>query len=133
MFNYLNSLEQNTQKYSFYIKILTNNLPTMQNLNIRYPYLYTTNNCSRCNITEDTLHILLCSKNNLNIQHTFLNIIDQTINQLQISSISSSTLFNLIFQPMLNSNNSYFNNIIPILLGIYSTTSFQNIQNLTKK
>ena len=34
---------------------------------------------------------------------------------------------------MLNSNNSYFNNIIPILLRIYSTTSFQNIQNLTKK
>ena len=46
MFKILNSLKNNSQKYSFRIKILTNNLPTMQNLNIRYLYLYTTSNCT---------------------------------------------------------------------------------------
>ena len=46
IFKILNSLKNNSQKYSFHIKILTNNLPTMQNLNIRYPYLYITLNCT---------------------------------------------------------------------------------------
>jgi len=58
-FKIINSLKNNLQKYSFCTKILTNNLPTMQNLNIRYPHLYTTSNCSRCSHTEDSLHLLL--------------------------------------------------------------------------
>jgi RNase H len=66
-FKLLNLLEYNSHKYSFYIKILTNNLPTMQNLNIRYPNLYTTNKCCKCPLIEDSLHILLCSKNTENI------------------------------------------------------------------
>ena len=77
MFKILNSLKNNSQKYSFHIKILTNNLPTMQNLNIRYPYLYTTSNCIQCLNTENTKHILLFKKNNSNIYQSLINIIKE--------------------------------------------------------
>ena len=66
-FKIINSLENNLQKYSFRIKILTNNLPTMQILNIHYSHLYTTLNCSHCSHTEDPLHLFLCSKNEVDI------------------------------------------------------------------
>ncbi|CAG8769062.1 4098_t:CDS:1, partial [Ambispora leptoticha] len=43
-FEILNSIAHNPSKYTFRTKILTDNLPTMENLNIRYPYLYPTPN-----------------------------------------------------------------------------------------
>src|SRR5260364_62136 len=95
-FKILKYLEYNSSLYSFYIKILTNNLPTMQNLNIRYPNLYTTNQCCKCSSIEDTLHILLCSKNTENIQQSLTNIINNTLQQSQLVSISDITLLNTL-------------------------------------
>src|SRR5205814_1273467 len=66
-FKILKSLEHNSQKYSFRIKILTNSLPTMENLNIHYSYLYTTSTCTQCSNIENILHLILCSNNNINI------------------------------------------------------------------
>ena len=44
-----NSLSLNTTLYSFCFKILLNNLPTMDNLNIRLPHLFLIPNCTYCN------------------------------------------------------------------------------------
>ena len=61
-FDILNTLEHNHSKYSFRIKMLTNNLPTMENLYICYPYLYPTSKCSRCSDNEDTTYTSLFKK-----------------------------------------------------------------------
>src|ERR1051326_9136051 len=96
MFKILNSQKNNSLKYSFRTKILTNNLPTMQNLNIRYPYLYTTSNCTQCLNTENTLHILVCKKNNPNIHQSLINIINNLFNSLKITTITASNLLNIL-------------------------------------
>src|SRR6185295_7011717 len=54
--NIINSLNNDQKFYSFRLKIINNNLPTMQNLNIRYPLLYTTPNCVHCQLIEDIPH-----------------------------------------------------------------------------
>src|SRR6185295_10143084 len=41
----INSLNDNQKFYTFQLKIINNNLPTMQNLNLQYSLLYTTPNC----------------------------------------------------------------------------------------
>ncbi|KAF0524608.1 hypothetical protein F8M41_015137 [Gigaspora margarita] len=68
----------------------------MQNFNIRYPNLYTTNQRCKCSSIEDTLHILLCSKNTENIQQSLTNIINNTLQQSQLISISDITLLNTL-------------------------------------
>src|SRR5437868_6451711 len=105
MFKTLNSLEHNSQKYNFHIKILTNNLLTMQNLNIYYPYLYTTSNYTQCLIIENTIHILFCTKNNPNIQQSLTYIIHNTLISLKISTITAYTLLNILLNFTLNSSN----------------------------
>ena len=132
-FKILNSLENNSHKYSFYIKILTNNLPTMQNLNIRYPNLYTTNKCCKCPLTEDSLHILLCSKNTEDIQQSLINITTNTLQQLQLTSIQPSLLLDMLSLPTPNSSNIQYNSLIPTILGIYPRLTYQNIKTITKK
>jgi hypothetical protein len=132
-FKFLNSLEYDSHKYSFYIKILTNNLPTMQNLNVRYPNLYTTNKCCKCPLIEDSLHILLCSKNTENIQQSLINITTNTLQQLQITSIQPTTLLNTLQLSANNLSNMQYNSLIPTILGIYPKTIFQNTKTLTKK
>src|SRR6201988_3034339 len=131
-FKLLNFLEYNSHKYSFYIKILTNNLPTMQNLNIRYPNLYTMNKCCKCPLTEDSLHILLCPKNTENIQQSLINITTNTFQQLQITSIQPITLLNTLLLPTNNSPNTQYTPLIPQIFGIYSKTIHQNTKTLTK-
>jgi len=133
MFKTLNSLEHNSQLYSFRIKILTNNLPTMQNLNIRYPYLYTTSICCQCPNVEDTLYILICTKNTINIQQALLNIINNTLTTLNISSISSTILLNILLHFTLNTTNLQYHHILNLLVGTISSTTFNNIKILTKK
>ena len=132
-FKILNTLENNSHKYSFYIKILANNLPTMQNLNIRYPNLYTTNKCCKCPQIEDSLHLLLCSKNTGNIQQSLINITTNTLQQLHITSIQPTLLLNTLSLPTTNSLNTQYNSLIPIILGIYPRTIYQNIKTLLKK
>ena len=132
-FKILKSLEYNSSLYPFYIKILTNNLPTMQNLNICYPNLYTTNQCCKCSSIEDTLHILLCSKNTENIQQSLTNIINNTLQQSQLISISDITLLNTLSLLSTNSTNIQYNFLIPTILGIYSKPTYHNTKILLKK
>ena len=105
----------------------------MQNLNIRYPNLYTTNKCCKCPLTEDSLHILLCSKNTESIQQSLINITTDTFQQLQITSIQPITLLNTLLLPTNNSPNTQYNSLIPTILGIYSKTIYQNTKTLIKK
>ena len=131
-FKIINSLEYDSSKYSFYIKILTNNLPTMQNLNIRYPSLYTTNKCCKCSLIEDTLHILLCSKNTETIQQSLINITNNTLHQLQLN-IPSTILLNSLLLITTNSPNIQPDLLLPTILGIFSKSIYQNIKTLLNK
>ena len=105
----------------------------MQNLNIRYPNLYTTNQYCKCSSIEDTLHILLCSKNTKNIQQSLTNIINNTLQQSQLISISDITLLNTLSLLSTNSTNIQYNFLIPTILGIYSKPTYHNTKILLKK
>ena len=105
----------------------------MQNLNIRYPNLYTTNKCCKCPLIEDSLHILLCSKNSINIQQSLINIATNTLQQLQLTSIQPITLLNILSLSTNNSSNIQYNSLIPTILGIYPKTIYQNTKTLLKK
>ena len=105
----------------------------MQNLNIRYPNLYTTNKCCKCPQIEDSLHLLLCSKNTGNIQQSLINITTNTLQQLHITFIQPTLLLNTLSLPTTNSLNTQYNSLIPIILGIYPRTIYQNIKTLLKK
>src|SRR6185295_5757027 len=58
----------------------------MQNLNLRYPLLYTTPNCIYYQTPEDILHLFTCSKQKYNLQQTLQSLISNTAQQLNISS-----------------------------------------------
>ena len=133
IFKTISSLEDNLQKYSFRIKILTNNLPTMQNLNICYPYLYTTSNCSRCTNTEDVLHLFLCSSNTTNISQSLENIIHNTLLSFQITNITSTTLLNILLKFTLYSSNPQYKYILHAITGTYSLSIYDNIKTLINK
>ena len=105
----------------------------MQNLNIRYPFLYTTSTCSRCLTTEDTIHLILCSNNNTNIKQSLINITQQTITFLKISNTSALTLLNIILNSTLNSPNLQYQPIIYSIIGIFSTPIYNNIKALLHK
>jgi len=133
MFKILNSLEHNSQIYTFHIKILTNNLLTMQNLSIRYPHLYTTSNCTQCLTTEDIAHILLCTKNTPNIQQSLIDIINNTLTSLKISTITAQTLLNILLHFTLNTSNSQYHYILLSITGTFPLTIYTNIKNILQK
>src|SRR5260363_370017 len=132
-FDILNTLEHNYSKYSFRIKMLTNNLPTIENLHIRYPYLYPTSKCSRCSDNEDTIHILFCLNNNNNIQQSITNIITNTLTFLKITTLSPTTILNILLHSTLNSPNPQFNSFLYYIIGIFLSNIFENIKLLTAK
>ena len=104
----------------------------MQNLNIRYPSLYTTNKCCKCSLIEDTLHILLCSKNMETIQQSLINITNNTLHQLQLN-IPSTILLNSLLLITTNSPNIQPDLLLPTILGIFSKSIYQNIKTLLNK
>ena len=105
----------------------------MQNLNIRYLYLYTTSTCTRCSNIEDTLHLILCSKNNINIQQSLIDIIQQTLISLNIFNISATNLLNTLINFILNSSNSLYSLIIYAITRTFTTTTYNNIKLLIQK
>src|SRR5439155_16066987 len=77
--NIINSQNDNPKLYSFRNKIILNNLPTMANLNTRYPNLYLTPNCAFCNQYENTYHILSCTLHSINLYEILHNQITNTL------------------------------------------------------
>jgi len=54
---------------AFNVKLLNNELPTLEKLRDRFPSVYRNNYCVRCNMTkEDQVHVLTCPKNIIDIQ-----------------------------------------------------------------
>ena len=105
----------------------------MENLHIRYPYLYPTSKCCRCSDTEDTLHLLLCSNNNNNIQQSVINIITDTLASLKITTISPLTILNTLLHFTLHTRTPQYNLLLYYIIGIYSSNVFENIKSLTTK
>ena len=82
---------------------------------------------------ENTLHILLYSKNNENIQQSLLNITSNTLNQLEITSTPPITILNTLSQATFDSINLQYNFLLPTILGIYSKPIYYTLKTLLKK
>jgi len=104
-FNILNSQNYNTNIYTLCIKIILDNLPTMINLNIRYPHLYLTPNCVQCNQPENTLHTINCNNTSWQLSNIFKNYIIQTIESLNPNNTQLSQI-QQVQQLFTNTNNS---------------------------
>ena len=132
-FSIINSLEYNPYKYSLRIKIITNNLPTMQNLSIRYPHLYSTPNCTRCQNLENTLHLLTCpstTHNNINI---LTNIISDILLNLKLNQFLKQQTLNILLTPQIYSLNNISLLLFHIIIGYYQLTTFNNLQTIFHK
>ena len=105
----------------------------MQNLNIHYLYLYTTSNRIQCLNTKNTIHILLCKKNNSNIYQSLINIINNSLTSLKIITITASTFLNILLYSTPNSPNPQYDYILFAISGIFILTTITNIKALVQK
>ena len=102
----------------------------MQNLNLRYPLLYTTPNCVHCQTLEDIPHLFTCSKQKYNLQQILQTLISNTTQQLNISSELSDKIYIILSQQTNTSLHSYFLNLIQ---GLFSISQYDNIKILLHK
>ena len=102
----------------------------MQNLNIRYPLLYTTPNCVYCQLTEDIPHLLSCSKQKSNLQQILYNLITNTTQQLNISAEITNTIHTILLHYLNTSPYLYFLNLIQ---GLYPISLYDDIKILLHK
>ncbi|RHZ80449.1 hypothetical protein Glove_136g98 [Diversispora epigaea] len=59
---------KDTRKRAFNVKMLNNELPSLEKLQDRFPLVYHTNICPRCLLEEETQsHIFTCTKNKIDI------------------------------------------------------------------
>ena len=124
----INSLEYNLYKYSLRIKIITNNLSTMQNLSIRYSHLYSTSNCTRCQNFENTLHLFTCpstSHNNINI---LTNIIFDIFLTLKLNQSFTQQILNIFLTPSIYLSNNISLLLFHIIISYYLLTTINNLQ-----
>jgi hypothetical protein len=132
-FNIINSQNSNPSKFSLRIKIILNNLPTMQNLQIRQPHLYPTSNCTRCNQTEDLLHLLTCSKTQINLLLIITLTIEKTTNSLDISTLFLNQILNTFSHFISLHNISLPNFIISSIQGLISNSLLNLVKNILHK
>jgi hypothetical protein len=104
-FTILNSQNYNAKLYTLRIKIILDNLPTMLNLNIRYPHLYLTPNCVQCNQPENISHIISCYKAPWQLPNILKNYINQTIENLNLTNFQPLQI-QQIQQLLINTNNT---------------------------
>ena len=128
-FNIINSYNYNFYLYTTYLKILLNNLPTMQNLNLWYPYLYLTTNCASCKQTEDILHLFNCPSVKTPLINSICKIITQTKQELQIENISANILIKNLIKPPFQ----LFFFILLLILGTIPQNIFQPLKQLLTK
>jgi exonuclease III/ribonuclease HI len=129
-FNIINSQNLNLYLYSFRLKILLNNLPTVANLNLRLPLIYLTPNCSRCNSPENLSHLLQCSQTQ-NLTQTLIQSLTQILSLLNINNISPQDLLSIIL-PQQN-NNSHTNTILYLIQGTFPTHITTQLHSLLLK
>jgi hypothetical protein len=131
--NIINSLNINPTLYTLRNKIILNNLPTMENLNTRYPYLYLTSNCSYCNLIENTNHLLSCSLHLFNPLDIILLNTSNYLTTLKITNISPQLILETIVY-QLDSYQLNPNQIILLLIqGTIPTTLFNSLKLILNK
>ena len=74
-----------TKIRAFNIKLLNNELPTLEKLKDRFPSVYSNATCVRCNSSlENQLHVFTCPENSVDInmcKHSFINtLVNKTTN-----------------------------------------------------
>jgi hypothetical protein len=105
----------------------------MENLNIRYLYLYNISIYLCCSNIENSLHLLICPKNNINLHQVLTDIIQTTLMSLQITNNSSQTFLNILLNFTANLSNPQYNFILYAITGIFSTTIYKATKILLKK
>jgi hypothetical protein len=103
----------------------------MSNLHLRYPYLYLTPNCTRCNQQEDTLHLLNCSQAPLNHYQILNQHIIQTTTELKIENINASIITNILLNT--NTPNTPSQNILFLIQGTFSQNILNRLQPIFNK
>jgi hypothetical protein len=105
----------------------------MSNLNIRYPLLYLTPNCSYCNQYENTEHLLLCSLHLYNPKDILINEITNTLNLLNLSETSPNTILQILYPQNPYSNLSIYNTILLLIQGTITLNQHMQLQLILKK
>src|SRR6185312_12534353 len=129
----INSQNSNPKLYSIRNKILLNNLPTMSNLNIRYPLLYLTSNCSSCNQYENTIHLLQCPLHTYDPHNTLTNEISNTLNSLNLSETSPYTIMQILNSQNSLPNSTIYNTILLLIQRTITLDQYKQLQPTLKK
>src|SRR6185295_9621653 len=129
----INSQNSNLKLYSIRNKILLNNLPTMSNLNIHYPLLYLTSNCSFCNQHENNIHLLQCSLHTYNPHNTLINEISITLSSLNLSETSPHTIVQILNPQNSLSNSTIYNTLLLLIQGTITLDQYKQLQPTLKK
>ncbi|RHZ44905.1 hypothetical protein Glove_707g106 [Diversispora epigaea] len=82
---------KNTRKSAFNVKMLNNELPSLEKLQDRFPLVYHTNICPRCLLEEETQsHIFTCTKNKINIYTCRNKLFQLIVNKITAVSCGDS-------------------------------------------
>ena len=111
-------------KYSFFIKLIHDNLPTMNNLFIRRPDLYQTDNCISCKEQETPQHLLNCQTTSY-IQKNKLTVTiskalytikpNQKTQNIQKNTIKTTTILQSYIQ---KTNLTYFKILFILIISL---------------
>ena len=83
--------DKETRERAFNMKILNNELPTMERMFDRFPSIYKDNKCVRCTEkTESQMHVFTCTKNLVDINMCRDKFIKTLINQINITASNAS-------------------------------------------
>ena len=105
----------------------------MSNLNIRYPLLYLTSNCSSCNQYENTIHLLRCPLHTYDSHNTLTNGISNTLNSLNLSETSPHTIMQILNPQSSLSNSTIYNTILLLIQGTITLDQYKQLQPTLKK
>ena len=105
----------------------------MSNLNIRYPLLYLTPNCSYCNQYENTEHLLQCSLHSYNPKDILINEITNALNSLNFSETSPNTILQILNSQNSHLNSSIYSTILLLIQGTIILNQHIQLQPILKK
>jgi ribonuclease HI len=83
--------DKETRERAFNMKLLNNELPTLERMYDRFPSVYKDNICVRCNeFTESHIHVFACTKNLVDIDMCRNKLIETLVDQINIVASNAS-------------------------------------------
>jgi hypothetical protein len=105
----------------------------MSNLNLYYPLLYLTPNCSYCNQYESIEHLLKCSLHTYNPQNILINETINILNSLNFSEATPNTIIQILNSQNHSPNSSIYNSILLLIQGTITLDQYKQLQLILKK